>query len=62
MQRLFKSEDQILTKRLKEDIVSGFYLEISYLSLRFNINTYWSKDVMGAVILQSEDLYESKNT
>ena len=41
-------------ERLKKDILSGPTLARSDTSRRFYIKTDWTKDVMGAVLLQSD--------
>ena len=52
MKKLWIPEDQSLMEIIKEDILTGPTLSIPYSSQRFYINKYWSKDVLGAVILQ----------
>ena len=52
MQNIWNTEDQSLMERLKKDILSGPTLSIPDPSRRFYINTDWSKDRMGAVLLQ----------
>ena len=49
-------------EQLKKDILSGPTLAILYPSIRFYINTDWSKDVMRAVIYQSDVSEESRKS
>ena len=54
MQKLWNSEYQRLLEWLKKDILSGRTLAIPDPSIRSFIKIYWTKDVMGAVIMQED--------
>ena len=55
MQNLWTPDDQMLLERLNKQIVSGSTLSRPYPYRRFCIKTDWSKEGMGAVILQEDD-------
>ena len=52
MQNIWNLEGQRLLECLNKDILSRPTLEIPDPYKKFYINTYFSKDVMGAVLLQ----------
>ena len=54
MQKLWNIEYQISLKRLKKCILSGPTLARPDPTRMFYIKTYFSKDIMGAVLLQSD--------
>ena len=54
MQNLWNPENQRLLERLKKDILPETTLARLYSSRRFYIKTYWSKYLMGVVLLQSD--------
>ena len=53
MQNLWNVEDQRLLEQLNKEILSGTTLAIPDTFKRFHIKTYWSRDGMGAVLLQA---------
>ena len=61
MHNLWNIEDQRLLEWLKKDILSGTNLSRPDPSIRLYINTDWSKDGMGAVLLQSYVSTEARN-
>ena len=62
MQNLWNLEEQMLLERLKKDILSGPILERPDTYRRFYIKTYWSKDVMGVELLQSDVSEEARKS
>ena len=61
MHNLWNIEDQRLLEWLKKDVLSGTNLSRPDPSIRLYINTDWSKDGMGAVLLQSYVSTEARN-
>ena len=62
MQNLWNPEDQKLLEMLKKDILSGPTLVILNSSRRFYINIDWSKDLIGAVLLQVDVSEEARKS
>ena len=62
MQNLLTPEDQRLMERLNEDIMEGPMLAIRDPYRIFYINTDWSKDGMGVVLIKSDDSVEAINS
>ena len=60
MQNLWNPKHQRLIEWLKKEILSGPTLSILDLSRRFYIRTDWSKDGMGAVLMQSDVSEEAR--
>ena len=59
MQNLLTPEEQILLERLKDDIMAGPMLVRPEPYRRFYMDTDLSKDVMGGVLLKSDDSLEA---
>ena len=57
---LWTPEEKRLLERLNSDIVVGLTLEILYQYQKSYIKPDWSKDVMGEVLLQADELVESR--
>ena len=61
IQNLWNPEEQRLLERLKTDILSGPNSEIPEPSRIFYTKIDWSKDGMGAVLLQADVSAEARN-
>ena len=61
MHNLFNTEEQRFLEKLNKDILSGPTLVRPYPSRMFYIKTYWSKDVMVAVLLKADVSEEARN-
>ena len=61
MDKLWGKEEDELLQKLKDDIISGPMLARPDPARRFYIKTDWSKDGMGAVLLQAENSEEARD-
>ena len=61
MKNLCKPKDQRFLEQINKDIVSGPTLARPETHQRLYINTYWYKDRIGSVLLQSDDSAEERN-
>ena len=59
MHKIWMTEYQWLIDKLNEDIMTGTNLSIPEPYQRFYTKTDWFKDVIGAVLLQTEDSVEA---
>ena len=61
MQNLWNPNEQILLERIKKDIIAGPILSRPGPYRRFYINTDWSTEVMGVVLLWEDDSVKAIN-